>query len=148
MNRNLLIEGEHEMLRKILLSVFVFVAIAYPAAAAVVHHCTYDPWTITQEIHERHSGSGCSNMDDNEEGHSGECFFQNIFFWSDMVCDSNGCRISGKVDCPGGDKTYYFDCPGANARAYQTRTWADCEANSDGEGTHVSHTCTCNYGCS
>lgn len=145
------------MLRKLICaSLFVLATVlsAVPSGAIIVHHCDYTPDIYDGPVHEHHTNPNCaeppcaelcSNQDVNTgEGVEGHCDHQTAFWWTDMDCTEFGCQMRGKIDCPGGDKSYNFDCWGADGRAFATRTYAECEAGNGSD----THTCTCDYGCS
>lgn len=114
-----------------------------PAQAIIVHHCDYTPELLAPGVHNRDEEAqdrDCGNMvnaggmdQTNQTGLPGNCSHENAFYWTELDCSTgtNGfsatsCSISGKVDCPGGDRNYNLNCTGSNVQAQAGRTQAAC----------------------
>jgi hypothetical protein len=122
--------------------------LASPAQAIIVHHCDYAPESLAPGVHNRDESDpnrDCGNMvnaggmdQTNQTGLPGSCSHENAYYWTELNCggspsgfSATACTISGKIDCPGGDRGYFLSCAGNNVQARAGRESAACLSSND-----------------
>jgi hypothetical protein len=51
-------------------------------------------------VHDRHSASGCGNVDSAGDGQNGYCDIEGPYYWSSIDCFDGSCTMAGKIDLP------------------------------------------------